>query len=57
MSNPKTQKPSTPDSLTKVGKGASIELSETELNTVSGGVRKDSTTTANKNSEAVRGLL
>lgn len=37
MSEPKTQKPSTPDTLTKAGKDASIELSESELNKVHGG--------------------
>jgi bacteriocin-like protein len=37
MSDPKTQKPSTPDTLTKSGKDAAIELSETELQQVSGG--------------------
>ena len=57
MSEAKSEKPATPDSLTKSGKDASIELSENELNTVSGGIRKDTTTTANKNSEGVRGLL
>jgi bacteriocin-like protein len=57
MSDPKSQKPATPDSLTKSGKGASIELSENELNTVSGGIRKDSMTSANKQTEGVKGLL
>jgi bacteriocin-like protein len=57
MSQPKTEKPSTPESLTKTGQGARVELSETELNTVSGGVRKDKMTSANKQSEAVKGLL
>jgi hypothetical protein len=40
MSQPKVQKPATPDSLTKAGKGASIELSESELNKVAGGKAK-----------------
>jgi bacteriocin-like protein len=57
MSQSTTEKPSTPDTLTKSGKGASIELSETELNTVSGGIRKDTSTSANKSTEGVRGLL
>jgi hypothetical protein len=56
MSNPK---PSTPDSLTKTGKNASIELSESALQEVSGGqgVQKDKMQSANKQSDAVRGLL
>jgi hypothetical protein len=37
MSNSKVQKSSTPDSLTKSGKEASIELSETALDKVAGG--------------------
>jgi bacteriocin-like protein len=37
MSQPKTAKPSTPDTLTKSGKGADIELSENDLNKVTGG--------------------
>jgi type VI protein secretion system component Hcp len=37
MSDPKNQKPSTPDSLTKASKAASIELSEGELKQVAGG--------------------
>jgi hypothetical protein len=37
MSQPKTKKPSTPDILTKAGKGASIELSESDLDKVAGG--------------------
>jgi hypothetical protein len=37
MSDPKNQKPSTPDSLTKASKAASIELSEAELKQVAGG--------------------
>jgi bacteriocin-like protein len=37
MSQPKTAKPSTPDTLTKAGKGADIELSENDLNKVTGG--------------------
>jgi bacteriocin-like protein len=40
MPDPKSQKPSTPDTLTKAGKGASIELSENELNKVAGGKAK-----------------
>jgi hypothetical protein len=40
MSEPKTQQPSTPDSLTKAGKGAGIELSESELSKVAGGKAK-----------------
>jgi hypothetical protein len=40
MSDPKSQKPSTPDSLTKAGKDAGIELSESELNEVAGGKAK-----------------
>ena len=40
MSNPKIQKPSTPDSLTKSGKNAGIELSENALNKVTGGKAK-----------------
>ena len=34
------QKPSKPDSLTKSGKGASIELSENDLDKVAGGKAK-----------------
>ncbi len=37
MSDSKSQKPSSPDSLTKAGKNASIELSESELSKVAGG--------------------
>jgi|UPI000489E68B hypothetical protein len=37
MSDPKTQKPSTPDSLTQASKNASVELSESELSKVAGG--------------------
>jgi len=40
MSQSKTEKPSTPDSLTKTGKSASIELSENALNKVTGGKAK-----------------
>ena len=40
MSNPKTQKPSTPDSLTKSGKSGSIELAENDLDKVGGGTNK-----------------
>jgi bacteriocin-like protein len=41
MSDPKTQKPTTPDTLTKSGKEAAIELSETELQQVSGGQKNE----------------
>ena len=34
---PQPKKPSSPDSLTKSGKGASIELAESELDKVAGG--------------------
>jgi hypothetical protein len=37
MSDPKTQKHSTPDSLNKASKDAGIELSEADLKQVSGG--------------------
>lgn len=57
MSDPKTQKSSTPDSLTKASKDAGIALAESELEKVSGGVQKDKMASANKQSEAVRGLL
>lgn len=69
MSDPKIQNPSTPDSLTRTSKDASIELSETELSKVTGGetvktsnsitfgVQKDKMQSANKNADAVRGLL
>ena len=40
MTDPKTKKPSTPDSLTKAGKDANIELSENDLNKVAGGKAK-----------------
>jgi hypothetical protein len=40
MADPKAQKLSTPDSLTKAGKDAGIELSESELNKVAGGKAK-----------------
>jgi hypothetical protein len=40
MSDPKTQKPSTTDSLTKGSKAAGIELSESELSKVAGGKAK-----------------
>ena len=53
MSDPKTQKPSTPDTLTKAGKGASIELSESDLNKVAGGKAK----TADKAFQAMDGYI
>ena len=53
MSNPKSQKPSTSDSLTKAGKGASIELSESELSKVAGGKAK----TADKAFQAMDGYI
>ena len=53
MSNPKTQKPSTPDSLTKAGKDASSELSENELKQVAGGKAK----TADKQFQAMDGYI
>jgi hypothetical protein len=37
MSDPKTEKSATPDSLTKSGKNAGIELSESELDQVAAG--------------------
>jgi hypothetical protein len=37
MSDPKTQKPSKPDSLTETSQGAGIALSESELSKVTGG--------------------
>jgi hypothetical protein len=37
MSNPKSQKPSTPDSLTKAGKNAGVELAESQLDKIAGG--------------------
>jgi hypothetical protein len=37
---PQPKKPSSPDSLTKSGKGASIELAESELDKVAGGKAK-----------------
>ena len=53
MSNPKTQKPSTPDSLTKSGKNAGIELSENDLKQVAGGKAK----TADKAFAAMDGYI
>jgi hypothetical protein len=50
MSNPKIQKPSTPDTLTKAGKDASIALSESELDKVVGGNKAK---VANKAADAV----
>jgi hypothetical protein len=65
MSDPKTQKPSTPDSLTKSGKDAGIELSESELSKVAGGetfkITQDVTVnkakTADKNFQAMDGYI
>ena len=50
MSDPKSQKPSSPDSLTKAGKNAGIELSESELSKVAGGetLKITQTTSTNK---------
>ena len=53
MAQAKTQKPSKPDGLTKAGKGASIELSESELNKVAGGKAK----TADKAFAAMDGYI
>jgi hypothetical protein len=53
MSDPKIQKPSTPDSLTKASKNASVELSEGELNKVAGGKAK----TADKAFQAMDGYI
>jgi bacteriocin-like protein len=64
----KTEKPSSPDSLTKTSEAASVELSESELSKVSGGetvkinnitfgVQKDKMQSANKNADAVKALL
>jgi hypothetical protein len=53
MSEAKSDKPSTPDSLTKTGKGAEIELSENELGKVAGGKAK----TADKAFNAMDGYI
>jgi hypothetical protein len=53
MSDPKTRKPSAPDSLTKAGKGASIELAESDLDKVTGGKAK----TADKAFAAMDGYI
>jgi hypothetical protein len=53
MSQSKIQKPSKPDSLTKAGKDASIELSERELDKVAGGKAK----TADKAFAAMDGYI
>jgi len=52
MSDPKNQKPSTPDSLTKTSQGASVELSEGDLDTVTGGV-VNKVKTSDKQTEAI----
>jgi hypothetical protein len=65
MSDPKTQKPSTPDSLTMASKNAGIELSESELSKVAGGetlkITQDVTVnkakTADKNFQAMDGYI
>ena len=54
MSNPKIQKPSTRDTLTKAGKGAGIALSESELDKVAGGSK---TKVADKAANAVDGYI
>jgi len=53
MSQAKIEKPSKPDSLTKAGKGASIELSESDLDKVAGGKAK----TADKAFQAMDGYI
>jgi hypothetical protein len=53
MSQSKTEKPSTPDTLTKTAKDASIALSESELNKVAGGKAK----TADKQFQAMDGYI
>ncbi len=68
MSDPKSQKPSSPDSLTKAGKNAGIELSESELSKVAGGethkigqttqdVTVNKAKTADKNFQAMDGYI
>ena len=53
MSQAKIEKPAKPDSLTKASKGASIELSENDLDKVAGGKAK----TADKAAEAMNGYI
>jgi hypothetical protein len=53
MSQSKIEKPSTPDTLTKSSKDASIELAESELNKVTGGKAK----TADKAFNAMDGYI
>jgi hypothetical protein len=53
MSEPKTQKPSTPDSLTKSGTDAGIALTESELAKVTGGKAKS----ADKAADAMMGYI
>jgi hypothetical protein len=50
---PQTKKPSSPDSLTKPGKGGSIELAESELSKVTGGKAK----TADKAYDAMNAYI
>jgi hypothetical protein len=65
MSDPKTPKPSTPDSLTQASQGAGIALSESELSKVTGGetikIAQDITVnkakTADKNFQAMDGYI
>ena len=59
MSDPKTQKPSTPDSLTKAGKNAGIELAESQLDKIAGGqdVTVNKAKTADKAFKAMDGYI
>jgi hypothetical protein len=49
------KKPSTPDSLTKTGKGADIALTERELDKVSGGKAKTADKAFNAMDAYIRG--
>jgi len=59
MSQSKTDKPSTPDSLTKTGKDASIALSESQLDKIAGGqdVTVNKAKTADKAFKAMDGYI
>jgi hypothetical protein len=50
--SPKNKKPSTPDSLTKTSQGANVELSEGDLDRVTGGV-VNKVKTSDKQTEAI----
>jgi hypothetical protein len=55
MSQSKIEKASTPDKLTKARKGASIELTESELNKVAGGKAKTADKAFNAMDAYIRG--